>query len=366
MTPATITVDAPAEQAAPPQAPAKRRDIRELSTADIATWLVDNGEKKFRAKQVTQWLWQKGATSFAEMSNLGKGLRVKLAEHFAIRPLREDVRQVSDDGTVKLRLRTHDEHLIEAVLIPVAADDRYTVCVSSQVGCSLTCSFCATGRMKRLRNLTAGEIYDQVRMVSVMCESMYGRGVTNVVYMGMGEPLLAYAPVMRSIELLTSEQGLGMSPRRITVSTAGIAKAITRMATDQSKVNLALSLHAADDAKRSEIMPINDANNLSVLMDALEDYYHRTRNRISYEYIALRDFNDSEDDAYALAKLCHRFPVRVNIIEYNPIEAGLFAKSDPQVIDRFARILRERGVMVTVRRSRGKDIDAACGQLANK
>ena len=346
--------------------PAPRRDLRELTSEELRAYLADAGEKPFRAKQIEGWLRQRGATSVAEMTDLSKALRARLAADFAVHALREDLRQVSEDGTVKLRLRTHDDHLVEAVLIPVPADDRYTVCVSSQVGCSLTCAFCATGTMRRVRNLTAGEIVDQVRMVGAVCEATYGRGLTNVVYMGMGEPLLAYAPVLRSIELLTSPRGLGMSPRRITVSTAGLAKAIRRLADDASKVNLALSLHAADDAKRSAIMPINDSNSLAALMDALEDYYLRTRNRISYEYIALRGFNDGEEDARALARLCRRFPVRVNVIEYNPTGDGRFARSAPEVVDRFARVLRDAGVMVTVRRSRGRDIDAACGQLANK
>lgn len=343
-----------------------KRDIRELSTEELEAWFDEQGEKRFRLKQLLQWLWQKGATSFVEMSNLGKELRAKLDAEFEFRTIQEDFRQNSSDGTVKVRFKLHDGHLMESVLIPVERDERFTVCVSSQVGCSLTCSFCATGKMKRVRNLTAGEIYDQVRIVNVICEATYGHSLTNIVYMGMGEPLLAYAPVMRSIELITSPEGMGMSPRRITISTAGIAKAITKLATDQSKVNLAISLHAADDVKRSQIMPINDSNNLEVLMNALDEYYRVTHNRISYEYIALRGFNDTSADAQALANLCRRFPVRVNIIEYNPIDDGEFAKSDPEVIDNFARILRERGVMATVRRSRGKDIDAACGQLANK
>lgn len=356
----------PATPAQPDVVAEPRRDLRELAPAELGAWLEAQGEKRFRAKQIREWLWRHGATSIAEMTSLSKGLRARLAEDFDVRPLREDLRQVSDDGTVKLRLRTHDGHLLEAVLIPVARDDRYTVCVSSQIGCSLTCSFCATGRMARARNLTAGEIVDQVRMVGALCEATYGKPLTNVVYMGMGEPLLAYAPVLRSIELITSPEGLGMSPRRITISTAGIAKAIRRLADDGAKVNLALSLHAADDEKRSAIMPINDANNLAVLMDALDDFYQRTRNRVSYEYIALRDFNDSVDDARRLARLCRRFPVRVNVIEYNPTGDGRFGRSDPQAVDRFARTLRDEGVMVTVRRSRGRDIDAACGQLANK
>ncbi|MEM7574154.1 MAG: 23S rRNA (adenine(2503)-C(2))-methyltransferase RlmN [Bacteroidota bacterium] len=341
-------------------------DIRQLQQADLSSSLESWGEKAFRARQIYDWLWKRGARSFTEMTNLSKPLRERLTAEFSFPVMETDQIQRSSDGTIKSRFRLHDGHLIEAVLIPVPADDRYTVCVSSQVGCSLSCTFCATGRMKRARNLTAAEIFDQVWLVNEQCQETFGRGLTNIVYMGMGEPLLAYQPVMESIERITSEQGLGWSARRITVSTAGIAKAIRRLADDASKVNLALSLHAADDTKRNEIMPINESNKLSILMDALEYYYRTTRNRISYEYIAFQDFNDSLEDAKKLAKLCRRFPVRINIIEYNPIDNAPFRKATEHRIDDFATYLRNQGVMVTVRRSRGKDIDAACGQLANK
>lgn len=341
-------------------------DIRQLDQEALLSYFADMGEPKFRAKQVYEWLWQKGATSFEEMTNLSKKLRERLQADFVINAIVEDKVQRSLDGTIKSRFRLHDGHLIESVLIPVPADDRYTVCVSSQVGCSLSCTFCATGRMDRLRNLDAAEIYDQVVRVNQQSLDTFGHPLTNVVYMGMGEPLLAYRPVLESIRLLTSEEGLNMSPRRLTISTAGIAKMIRRLAEDATKVNLALSLHAADDAKRNEIMPINEQNNLATLMDALEYFYDKTRNRISYEYIAFQDFNDSLEDARRLAQLCRRFPVRVNIIEYNPIDGADFRKSTEHRIDDFARYLSERDIMVTVRRSRGKDIDAACGQLANK
>ena len=341
-------------------------DIRKLPFEELQRGLKEMGQARFRAKQIHEWLWQKGARSFAEMTNLSKDLRQKLEEQFVINAITEDKVQHSSDGTVKTRFRLHDGHLIESVLIPVPDDNRFTVCVSSQVGCSLTCKFCATGQMKRLRNLDAAEIYDQVVMVNEQCLEKFGHPLTNIVYMGMGEPLLAYRPVLVSIERITSPEGLNMSPRRITVSTAGIAKMIRKLADDATKVNLALSLHAADDVKRDDIMPINEQNNLSILMDALEYFYLQTRNRISYEYIAFQDFNDSLDDARNLLKLCKRFPVRVNIIEYNPIDGAEFRKATAHRIDDFARLLRDNGVMVTIRRSRGKDIDAACGQLANK
>ncbi len=343
-----------------------RQDIRKLTLNDLVQFFVGIGEKSFRAKQVYEWLWKKGVQDFKEMSNLSKKQREALEQHFVIHKIAIDKVQHSLDGTIKSRFRLHDGHLIESVLIPVPMDNRYTVCVSSQVGCSLTCSFCATGRMKRVRNLDASEIYDQVAMVNEQCLERYQQPLTNIVYMGMGEPLLAYRNVLQSIEHITSPKGLGMSPRRITVSTAGIAKMIHKLAEDDVRFNLALSLHAADDTKRNEIMPINEQNNLDILMESLKDFYHKTKNRISYEYITFQNFNDSIEDARRLVKLCKHFPVRVNIIEYNPIGGTTLEKSDEDRIDYFAQHLRKNGVMVTVRRSRGKDIDAACGQLANK
>jgi 23S rRNA (adenine2503-C2)-methyltransferase len=343
-----------------------RTDIRKLSAEQIKEFVVASGQPAFRAKQISEWLWQKSARSFDVMSNLPKDLRITLNDHFEILPIELDKSQRSLDGTIKSRFVLHDGHKIESVLIPVPVDHRYTVCVSTQVGCSLTCKFCATGQMNRIRNLDASEIYDQYVMVNQQCLDTYGHPLTNVVYMGMGEPLLAYSSTMESIQLLTSAQGLNISPKRITVSTAGIAKMIKRMADDNTKVNLALSLHAADDTKRNEIMPINEQNNLEVLLESLIYFYQKTGNKISYEYIAFRNFNDSIDDAKNLIKLCESFPVKVNIIEYNPIDGVDFIKADADKIDHFSMFLRKNDVMCTVRRSRGKDIDAACGQLANK
>lgn len=343
-----------------------KKDIRRLSLEDLQELFLEVGEPKFRAKQVYEWLWQKSARSFAEMTNLSKKLRHYLEDHYVINAISEDKVQRSFDGTIKSRYRLHDGPLIESVLIPVPDDRRFTVCVSSQVGCSLTCKFCATGQMKRLRNLDAAEIYDQVVMVNQQSLETFEHPLTNIVYMGMGEPLLAYREVMESIHYITSPEGLNMSPKRITVSTAGIAKMIRKLADDEVKFNLALSLHAADDVKRNEIMPINESNSLDALMEAIKYFYQKTRNRISYEYIAFQDFNDSLEDAANLVKLCKHFPVKVNIIEYNPIDGADFRKATEHRIDDFAQYLRDHDVMVTVRRSRGKDIDAACGQLANK
>ncbi|MDG1298218.1 MAG: 23S rRNA (adenine(2503)-C(2))-methyltransferase RlmN [Saprospiraceae bacterium] len=343
-----------------------RTDIRKLSKEDLITALEEMGEKKFRAKQIYQWLWEKGAHSFEEMTNLSKPLRDKLQQYFIINAITLDKMQKSSDGTIKSRFKLHDGHLIESVLIPVPGDNRFTVCVSSQVGCSLTCKFCATGRMKRLRNLDASEIYDQVHLVNKQAEEHFGHQLTNIVYMGMGEPLLAYKNVLESIDKISSPEGMGMSPRRITVSTAGIAKMIKKLADDQVRFNLALSLHAADDTKRDEIMPINEQNNLEILMDSLQYFHTNTGNKISYEYISFQNYNDSIDDARRLAKLCTDFPVKINIIEYNPIDGSEFSRSDAKKVDAFASYLRKKGIMVTVRKSRGRDIDAACGQLANK
>lgn len=344
-------------------------DIRSLSRSDLETLFSSWGEPRFRAKQVYEWLWAKGAGDWEAMTNVPKALRARLAEQFTFYALIEDKTQHSADGTVKSRWLTHDSHRIESVLIPVPADDRFTVCVSTQVGCSLTCAFCATGRMGRKRNLSAGEIFDQVVGVNRQSLESFGKPLTNVVYMGMGEPLLTYAGTMESIQRLTTPapDGLGMGARRITVSTAGIAKMIRKLADDGYRSNLALSLHAADDEKRNKIMPINESNHLEALMESLEYFYMKTKGRISFEYITFDGFNDSLEDAAKLVQLCRRrFPVRVNIIEYNPIEGLSFVKSDENRLNEFAAYLAREGVTVTVRRSRGKDIDAACGQLANK
>jgi len=345
---------------------AKLPDIRKLDREQLEKAVLDMGEPKFRAKQIWQWLWQKGATDFEVMTNLSKSMRDKLTASFAFYLPEIDMVQHSDDGTIKTRLKLHDGHLIETVLIPVPADNRFTVCVSCQVGCSLTCSFCATGRMTRIRNLEGAEIVDQVTIANRQSMEKFGYPVTNIVYMGMGEPLLAYKPVMDSIDRLTAEDCLNMSPRRITVSTAGIAKMITRLADDEVKFNLALSLHAASDAKRNSIMPINESNSLQALIESLKYFFQKTKNRITYEYIALHNFNIFDSDAKDLIKLCRHFPVRVNIIEYNPIDQAPFTKASEDLVDRFAETIKKAGIMVTVRRSRGKDIDAACGQLANK
>jgi 23S rRNA (adenine2503-C2)-methyltransferase len=343
-----------------------KKDIRKYGIEEIMTFVTACEEPQYKAKQVYEWLWKKSVTDFDKMTNLSKDFRSKLKEFFEINSIQEDARQESSDGTIKTRFRLHDDNFIESVLIPVPKDNRFTVCVSSQVGCSLSCKFCATGQMKRMRNLDAGEIYDQVVAVNRQCMEVFNHSITNIVYMGMGEPLLNYKNVLKSIHYLCSHEGLGMSPRRITVSTAGIAKMIRKLGDDKVRFNLALSLHAADDKKRDKIMPINEQNNLETLESAIQYFYQQTKGRISYEYIALAGLNDSIEDAKNLIKYCQKYPVQVNIIEYNTVSGLQFKKSSDDSIDKFARFLRNNRVMVTVRRSRGKDIDAACGQLANK
>ncbi|WP_304238404.1 23S rRNA (adenine(2503)-C(2))-methyltransferase RlmN [Jiulongibacter sediminis] len=342
----------------------KKQDIRTLSFEKLLNWFLENGEKKFRAKQVWEWLWQKSATDFDEMSNLSKPLREKLKSAFSILPVKVSSSQVSSDRTIKSGFKLHDGHLVEGVLIPTT--DRMTACVSSQVGCSLSCKFCATGYMNRERNLTAAEIYDQVVLIKNQAEDNYNQPLTNIVYMGMGEPLLNYAAVLESVEKITSEEGLNWSPKRITVSTAGIAKMIKKLGDDEVKFNLALSLHAANDEKRNQIMPINESNTLKNLEEALNYFYRKTGNKITFEYIVFYGFNDTLEDAKELLEFCKRVPSKVNIIEYNPISEANYQNADPEAIDKFANYLEKRGVTVNIRRSRGKDIDAACGQLAIK
>jgi 23S rRNA (adenine2503-C2)-methyltransferase len=341
-----------------------KTDIRSLNLDTLQSEFVALGEKKFRAKQVYEWLWKKSCFSFDEMSNLSKELRQKLDELFVINNVKVNTSQYSSDKTIKNSFVLHDGHLIEGVLIP--SDDRMTACVSSQVGCSLTCKFCATGYMERKRNLNPDEIYDQVVLIDEQARKNYNHNLTNIVYMGMGEPLLNYANVLKSIERITAEDGLNMAAKRITVSTAGIAKMIKKLGDDSVKFNLALSLHAANDVKRNEIMPINEQNSLKALAEALRYYYAKTKNPVTYEYIVFDGFNDTLQDAAELAKFCKHVPCKVNIIEYNPISFASYLNADVDKIEAFADYLRKQDIITNVRRSRGKDIDAACGQLAIK
>lgn len=339
-------------------------NIREYSLKELQEKFTELGEKAFRAKQVFEWLWKKNAHDFDSMSNISVTLRNTLNELFYIDSIHVQDQQISKDKTIKCAFGVEDGKIVEGVLIPTTS--RMTACISSQVGCSLACTFCATGRLKLLRNLTAGEIFDQVAYLKKEAETRYQTPLTNIVYMGMGEPLLNYKNVLRSTEMICSDEGLGMSPKRITVSTAGIAKMIKKLGDDQVKFNLALSLHAANDAKRNQIMEINESNNLEALSEALVYFHEKTGSRVTFEYIIFKDFNDSIDDARDLAQFTKCVPCKINIIEYNAIDDGEFQQADAKKVSEFAAFLESKNLIVNVRRSRGKDIDAACGQLANK
>ncbi|MGB4398838.1 MAG: 23S rRNA (adenine(2503)-C(2))-methyltransferase RlmN [Daejeonella sp.] len=339
-------------------------DIRALSVEKLRDHFSQMGEPAFRAKQVYEWLWEKSCIDFDEMSNLSKPLREKLKESFVINAVNIHQSQFSSDKTIKNTFKLYDSNIIEGVLIP--ATDRMTACVSSQVGCSLTCKFCATGYMDRKRNLNPDEIYDQVVLIDQQAKQNYQAPLTNIVYMGMGEPLLNYANVLKSIDRITAKDGLNMSPKRITVSTAGIAKMIRKLGDDEVRFNLALSLHAANDEKRNTIMPINEQNSLEALADALKYFFAKTKSPVTYEYILFNDFNDTLQDAAELVKFCRHIPCKVNIIEYNPITFADFKNTETDRTDDFAAYLRKHNINTNIRRSRGKDIDAACGQLAVK
>ena len=341
-----------------------KKDIRAYNVEQLTELFKDINEPGFRAKQVYDWLWAKRAVNFDEMSNISKNLRDYLNDNFAINAVQISELQISSDKTIKCAMKLHDNYVVESVLIP--HQTRYTACISSQVGCSLTCKFCATGKLKRMRNLNADEIYDQVVLVKNTALEKYGSQLTNIVYMGMGEPLLNYSEVLRSVEKITSPEGLGMAAKRITVSTAGVAKMITKLGDDKVKFNLALSLHAATDEKRNFIMPINETNSLDNLITSLNYFTDKTGSRPTFEYIAFKDFNDSIDDAKDLLKICKKVKSKINIIEYNPIDDGEFKQTSKERLKAFTDFLEKNGVVCNVRHSRGKDIDAACGQLANK
>lgn len=341
-----------------------KQDVRKLTFDKLKDYVLETGLPAFRAKQIWEWIWVKSVHNFDEMSNLSLMMRAQLAEDFDIFPISLQTDQKSNDGTIKLAFALHDKSLVEGVLIP--AEDRMTACVSSQVGCSLSCKFCATGYMDRKRNLDLAEIYDQVVEIDKQSKKHFDVPISNIVFMGMGEPLLNYKNVLLSIERITATDGLNMSPKRITVSTAGIAKMIIKLADDQVKFNLALSLHAANDVKRNQIMPINETNTLKVLKEALLYFYQKTGNQITFEYIVFDNFNDRIEDAEELWHFAKSIPSKINIIEYNPIAEAQYQNTTADKLEQFADFLKSKKLIVNIRRSRGKDIDAACGQLANK
>lgn len=341
-----------------------KRDIRKLKLEELKSFFVEKGDKAFRAQQVYEWLWKKSAKDFDQMTNISLETREMLKAHFVINHIKVDHMQRSTDGTIKNAVTLHDGLVVESVLIPT--EKRITACVSSQVGCSLACKFCATARLKRQRNLSVDEIYDQVAAIREQSELFFGRPLTNIVFMGMGEPMLNYANVMAAIEKITSPKGLNMASRRITVSTVGVAKMIIKMADDNPKFNLAVSLHAALNETRSAIMPINNTNSLEELAEALQYWYQKTKSKVTYEYVVWKGVNDTPEHAQALLKFAKIVPSKVNLIEYNPIDEGAFQQADEAVLDMYMDLLEKNGITTRIRKSRGKDIDAACGQLANK
>ena len=341
-----------------------KKDIRNISVEELQKFCKDNNLPKFRVKQVEEWLWKKGATSFAEMTSLSKEMRDLFTVHFVINSVKIHKAERSIDGTIKYSMKLHDNQLVEGVLIP--SKKRITACISSQVGCSLDCAFCATGTLKLERNLTAAEIYDQVFILNEESISSFGKSLSNIVYMGMGEPLLNYNNMLESIELITTKKGMGMSPKRITVSTAGIAKMVKKLGDDMVKFNLAISLHSANDEKRSSLMILNDSVPLQELRDAIRYFYDKTDSRITYEYILFKEVNDSVEDAKELAKFCKVSPCKINLIQYNKVDGMDYEKSSNKNTETFISYLEEKHLIVNLRKSKGKDINAACGQLVNK
>lgn len=341
-----------------------KTDILSLSLNDLKDFLTKNNEKPFRAKQVYEWIWQKHVTNIDEMTSISKSLRELLKAHFYFQSVKTDDLQVSKDKTIKAIFKLIDDALIEGVLIPT--ENRATACISSQVGCNLGCEFCATGNMGLKRNLTAGEIFHQVVEIMKLAREKYNLSLTNIVLMGMGEPLLNYDNVLKAINQITSEEGLGMSPQRITLSTVGLPRMIKKLADDQVKFNLAVSLHSANNKKRSEFMPVNQRNSLDDLRDALVYFNEKTGQRITFEYLLMDGINDSLKDAQEFAEYCKSFPVKINIIEYNATSDKRFNKSSNETFNQFVTFLKGKNLVVNVRRSRGQDIDAACGQLAGR
>lgn len=340
----------------------KKNDILSFTFNDLKDFLIKHNEKPFRAKQIFEWLWNKHVTDFDEMTSLSKDLRELLKTHFYFQALEIEHLQISKDKTIKLAFKLIDGLLVEGVLIPTK--NRVTACISSQVGCNLGCEFCATGKMGLKRNLTVGEIFHQVTEIMKLSQEKYNLSLTNIVLMGMGEPLLNYDNVLAAIQHITSESGLGMSPQRITLSTVGLHRMIRKLADDQVKFSLAVSLHSANNKKRSDLMPVNRRNTLEDLRDALVYFNQKTGQRITFEYLLMDGINDSLNDAKDFAEYCKNFPVKINVIEYNSTRDKRFRKLPNETFDQFVTFLKSKNLVVNVRRSRGQDIDAACGQLA--
>ena len=341
-----------------------KQDIRALSLEELRAFFIAKGNQAFRGNQVYQWLWQKGIHDFERMTNLSIDVRQLLEDNFFINHIAIDTQQKSTDGTIKNAVRLHDELVVESVLIPTTT--RTTACVSSQVGCSLDCTFCATSRLKRMRNLNPDEIYDQVMVMDQQSRLYFNRPLSNIVFMGMGEPLMNFNNVVAAIEKITAPSGMGMSAKRITLSTSGVPKMIKKLAEEYPKFKLAVSLHSARQEVRQNIMPFADKFPLEDLLDSLQFWHKTTNGRITFEYVVWEGINDTQEDIQALVDYCQKVPSKVNLIQYNSIGEDRFQQAPKEVVELYQKVLEANGIVATTRRSRGSDIDAACGQLANK
>ena len=341
-----------------------KKDIRSFNEDKLKEILISNSFKPFRSKQILHWIWNKSVHHFAEMSNIPINLIKFLNENFVINFIKVHRMQKSSDGTIKNAIELYDGYIVECVLIPTK--DRITACVSSQVGCSLNCKFCATAKLKRMRNLNPDEIYDQVVLIRKQSEEYFKRPLTNIVFMGMGEPLMNYNNVLKSIKKITSKSGLGMSQKRIVVSTSGVPKMIKKIADQGVKFKLAVSLHSAINEKRTSIMPFNNKMNLKELEESLSYWFKKTKKIITYEYVVWKGINDTDDDISALVEFCKKTPSKVNLIQYNNIDDPNFIQAPENILNKYIKTLELNNIKATIRKSRGKDIDAACGQLANK
>jgi len=340
------------------------RNIRAISEEELISFLTQSSEKQYRAKQIFDWLWRFRAVTFDQMKNIPEQLKNLLSSNFFFDAINISSMQESGDHTIKVAFKLIDNNFVEGVLIP--SDDRVTACISSQAGCSLKCKFCATGTMGFTRNLTAGEIFDQVFLLSQLSFEKYNKKLSNIVFMGMGEPLLNYENVIKSISYITIQNGLGISNKKITISTSGIPDKIKQLADDNIKTNLALSLHSAIPEKRSNLLPVSNKYPLEQISKALTYYYNKSKLKITFEYLLLNGVNDSAEDAKALINFCSKIAGKVNVIEYNEVQNLPFKKSTESNTALFLNTIYNKKINVKLRKSRGIEIDAACGQLANK
>ena len=343
---------------------AKVDDIRSVSIEKLNKFVENNNFPLYRSSQIFNWINKSSVKSFDDMTNLPKSLIDLLKENFKLNLSHISSKQISVDSTMKFAIKLYDELVVESVLIP--SGDRVTACVSSQVGCSLDCEFCATSKISRMRNLESYEIFDQIMLLNQQSIENYSLPISNIVFMGMGEPLLNYNNVINSISLITGKEGIEISNKKITLSTSGISKMIIKMADDNVKFNLAVSLHSAIESTRNEIMPFSKSFPINQLIKSLEYWFNKTKRKVTFEYLIWKGINDDFEHINALVKICKRVPSKVNLIEYNSIDDLRFSKADELWVNNYVNILKDNKVSVSIRRSRGKDIQAACGQLANK